>query len=451
MRVPPRSGWDRGTDPQRRPRPATIAGAGIQWLGQDVLAAADSTAKVVSEPAKPGLTEQIIASIAAAIDHILNMGPKAVGLNLLASALIVGLAVGLVWGLRKFLDHGLARVAVTGVGREAEEARTQKAVRLTWALFRTLVALGVLALLLGVWGVDVQAWLSAGAGARLIRLVLVILLATALVELSGFVIHRLVDGFARRSGDPRRAAQLRTLGPLLKGSAQTVLVVVGVLTVLTELGLKVGPILASAGVLGIAVGFGAQTLVKDFLTGVFLIAEDVVSVGDNVQIGESSGVVEAMTLRTIRLRDANATLHIFPYSEAQVIHNRTKVFSSYLAEIPISYDNDVDRVLAVLQRVGDDLRADPHFGRMITQPFEVMGVDRLADNAIYLKARFITQPRAQWEIGREFNRRLKNAFDAEKVLTPIKTTPVTAQPLNEQRQAGAAGDAAAPPQDSPDA
>jgi small conductance mechanosensitive channel len=386
------------------------------------------------EPAEPGLTEQAVANIAAAIDHILNMGPQAVGLNLMASALIAGLAVGLVWGVRRLLDYGLARVSIPGGARDAEEARTPKAVRLTWTLFRVVVVLGVVALLLGVWGVDVLAWLSAGAGARLIRLVLVVLLATALVELSGFVIQRLVEGFVRRSGDPRRAAQLRTLGPLLKGSAQTVLVVVGVLTVLTELGLKVGPILASAGVLGIAVGFGAQTLVKDFLTGVFLIAEDVVSVGDNVQIGDSSGVVEAMTLRTIRLRDANATLHIFPYSEAQVIHNRTKVFSSYLAEIPISYDNDVDRVLGVVQKVGDELRADPDFGRMITQPFEVMGVDRLADNAIYLKARFITQPRAQWEIGREFNRRLKNAFDAEGVLTPVKTTPVTAQPLKDQRE-----------------
>lgn len=116
-------------------------------------------------------------------------------------------------------------------------------------------------------------------GGRLVRLALVIIIATALVEVSGFIIKRLIGGFARRSSDPRRAAQLRTLGPILTGCAQTVLVVVGGLTILTELGLKVGPILASAGVLGIAVGFGAQTLVKDFLTGLFLIAEDVVSVG----------------------------------------------------------------------------------------------------------------------------------------------------------------------------
>src|SRR5207237_3387211 len=121
---------------------------------------------------------------------------------------------------------------------------------------------------------------------------------------------------ARRSRDGRRAAQLRTLGPLLTGSVQGVIFVIGLLTLLSELGVKVGPLLASAGVVGIAVGFGAQTLVKDFLTGLFLIAEDVVSIGDNIRIAESSGTVEAMTLRTIRVRATNGTLHIFPYSEA---------------------------------------------------------------------------------------------------------------------------------------
>jgi small conductance mechanosensitive channel len=394
--------------------------------------AADAPAKAIAaaDAAKPSFTENVVASTTAALDHVLSLDPREVAINGALSAGVVLLAYGLLWIVRRLSDHWLARVKVGGA--EAEAARTQQAARLTWGLLRLAAAVVVLVAVLGIWGVDARAWFSGEAGARLVRLALVIIIATALVEVSGFIIKRLVGGFARRSADPRRAAQLHTLGPILTGCAQTVLVVVGGLTILTELGLKVGPILASAGVLGIAVGFGAQTLVKDFLTGLFLIAEDVVSVGDNVQIGGFSGVVEAMTLRTIRLRDANATLHIFPYSEAQVIHNRTKVFSSYLAEIPISYDNDLDRALAVIQGVGDELRADPAFRKLITKPFEVMGVDRLADNAIYIKARFITEPRAQWEIGREFNRRLKNAFDAERILTPVKTTPVQAQPLEER-------------------
>lgn len=391
--------------------------------------AAETPAKAAAaaDAAKPSFTEHLVASTNAALDHILRLDPWEAALNAGLSVAIVGAAYGALWVMRRVSDHWLARVSVGGA--EAEVARTQQAARLTWGLVRLAVGAGVLVVVLGLWGIDARAWLSGEAGARLVRLALVIIIATALVEISGFIIKRLIGGFARRSTDPRRAAQLNTLGPILTGCAQTVLVVVGGLTILTELGLKVGPILASAGVLGIAVGFGAQTLVKDFLTGLFLIAEDVVSVGDNVQIAGSSGVVEAMTLRTIRLRDANATLHIFPYSEAQVIHNRTKVFSSYLAEIPISYDSDLDQALAVIRKVGDELRADPAFKTLITKPFEVMGVDRLADNAVYIQARFVTEPRAQWQVGREFNRRLKNAFDAEGVLTPVKTTPVQAQPL----------------------
>lgn len=406
--------------------------------------AAETPAKTAAaaEAAKPSFTEHLVASTTAALDHILNLDPREVAINAALSAAVALGAYGVVWLLRRLSDHWLARVSVGGA--EAEVARTQQAARLTWALVRLVALIVVVVAILGIWGIDAQSWLSGGAGARLVRLALVLIIVTALVEVSGFIIKRLIGGFARRSSDPRRAAQLRTLGPILTGCAQTILVVVGGLTVLTEVGLKVGPILASAGVLGIAVGFGAQTLVKDFLTGLFLIAEDVVSVGDNVQIAGSSGVVEAMTLRTIRLRDADATLHIFPYSEAQVIHNRTKGFSSYLAEIPVSYDSDLDKALAVIKAVGDGLRADPGFAKMITQPFEVLGVDRLADNAAYIKARFVTEPRAQWDVGREFNRRLKNAFDAEGILTPVKTTPVQAQPL-ELRGGHGEGPPPAPP------
>ncbi|MFZ5720297.1 MAG: mechanosensitive ion channel family protein [Pseudomonadota bacterium] len=388
-------------------------------------AQAPPAAKAAAVPSEPSLTERVITSASAAIDHLLRLDPRDVVINLLFTGAILLGAIGLTWLLRRVIDRALARVAIGAPGpAETEEARAHEAARFSWGLSRLAIAVGAAMLILGVWGIDARAWMSGEVGGLLVRLALVAILATALVEVAGFIIHRLVEGFARRSADPRRAAQLRTLGPILTGSAQAVLVVVGGLTILTELGLKVGPILAGAGVLGLAVGFGAQTLVKDFLTGLFLIAEDVVSVGDSVRIGDFSGVVEAMTLRTIRLRDVNATLHVFPYSEAQVIHNHTKVFSSYVAEIPVSYDNDLDRVLAVVRRVGDEIRADPAFASQITQPFEVLGVDRFADNAVHLRARFITQPRAQWAIGREFNRRLKAAFDAEGILPPVKSTPV---------------------------
>ena len=383
------------------------------------------------------LAEQLIAFGRETWDQLLRLDAREAGINLMLSAAVVLIAGSLIWLLRRLFDRWIATFLERAPGvTEDDGQRTPKAAGVTWALIRLAVLAAAVLLVMAVWGIDPWTWLSGETGARLVRLTLIVVLATALVEVTGFVITRLVEGFARRSRDRRRAAQLRTLAPLLTGSAQGVLVVIGLLTFLSELGLKVGPILASAGVVGIAVGFGAQTLVKDFLTGLFLIAEDVVSVGDNVKIGDSGGVVETMTMRTIRLRDANGTLHIFPYSEAQVIHNHTKVFSSYVVEIPLSYDSDVDRALEVLRLLGEEMQRDPVFGKMITRPFEVMGVDRLTENAVHVKARFTTEPRAQWKVGREFNRRLKNAFDAEGIVTPVKTVTLQRPPhggLGERR------------------
>jgi small conductance mechanosensitive channel len=359
--------------------------------------------------------EQLSAFGQAAWDNLLRLDAREAGLNLLLTAGVALIALGLAWLLRHLFERWFARLdgAVGDTAPGPTRASAKKAAGVTWGLLRLLILACAVLVVMSVWGIDPWAWLSAGAGARLLRLALILVLTTALVEAAGFLIRRLVEGVAASSSDRRRAAQLRTLGPLLSGSAQGVLVVLGLLTFLSELGLKVGPLLASAGVVGIAVGFGAQTIVKDFLTGLFLIAEDVVSVGDNVRIGDAAGVVETMTVRTIRLRSSNGTLHIFPYSEAQIIHNRTKLFSSYLFEILVNYEVDLDHALEVMQRVGDGLQADPAFKSVITKPFEVLGVDKLGPTGATLKARVTTEPQAQWRVGREYNRRLKAAFDAE--------------------------------------
>jgi len=370
---------------------------------------------------QPTLAEQLITFGRSTWGHLLQLDAREAGINLLLTAAVALIAFGLVWVLRRLFDRWCARF-LTPPGQPAEPTRgAHRAAGVTWALLRLLILAGAVLIVASVWGIDPWAWLSDGAGAHLLRLALIVVLVTALVEATGFLIRRLIEGIASRSGNRRRAAQLRTLGPLLTGSAQGVLVVIGLLTFLSELGLKVGPLLASAGVVGIAVGFGAQTIVKDFLTGLFLIAEDVVSVGDNVRIGEAAGVVETMTVRTIRLRSANGTLHIFPYSEAQVIHNRTKIFSSYLFEIVVNYECDLDRALEVMRRVGEALAIDPAFKGQITRPFEVMGVDKLAPAGATLKARVTTEPQAQWRVGREYNRRLKAAFDAQGLGAALQT------------------------------
>jgi len=403
---------------------------------QTVQAAAQTPAAAV----QPTLAEQLTTFGTTAWDRLLRLDAREAGLNILLTVGVALVALGLVWLLRRLFDRWLARFE-GAAGRGALEGKhPHKAAGVTWGLLRLLILAAAVLIVMSVWGIDPWAWLSDGSGARLLRLALIVVLSTALVEAAGFLIRRLVESIANRSGNRRRAAQLRTLGPLLTGSAQGVLVVIGLLTFLSELGLKVGPLLASAGVVGIAVGFGAQTIVKDFLTGLFLIAEDVVSVGDNVRIGDAAGVVETMTVRTIRLRSANGTLHIFPYSEAQVIHNRTKIFSSYLFEIVVNYEADLDRALEVMQRVGDELRADPEFKSVITRPFEVLGVDKLGSAGATLKARVTTEPQAQWRVGREYNRRLKAAFEVEGIgmaLQPLAARPPQADevesPLGEPR------------------
>lgn len=362
---------------------------------------------------QPSAAEKLITLGRAAWSTLSRLDSREVAVNLALSAIVVFSALGLISLLRRVFDRWIARFAAdTPV--DVKDPRTPRAAGLSWLLLRLAILGGALVLVAGVWGVDLSV-LGGGARGALLRAIGVIILAVGAIEVAGFVVDHLVSSVAKRSHDIRRAAQVRTLGPLIRGFIQTVLVVVSTLTFLSEIGVKVGPLLASAGVVGVAIGFGAQTLAKDFLTGLFLIAEDVVSVGDNVLIADFGGTVEAMTLRTIRLRDQNGTLYIFPSSEAQVIHNRTKTFSSYVFEVMVTYGSDIDHAPRVMGDLGDELRHDADYGRRIIRPFEVLGVDRLDPMGVLLKARVTTHPRDQWAVGREYNRRLKLAFEREGV------------------------------------
>ena len=184
---------------------------------------------------------------------------------------------------------------------------------------------------------------------------------------------------------------------------------------LSEVGVEIGPLLAGAGIVGLAVGFGAQTIVKDFLTGLFLIMEDSVSIGDVVKIGEFGGAVELMSLRTIKLRDFNGTLHIFPYSEAQVIHNQTKDFSFAVFELPLDHNADIAKALELMKQIGDEIRAEPALNGLIVSPIEIAGVDRVSEAGVLLKARIRTAPGKQWTVQREYLRRIRLAFEREGI------------------------------------
>ena len=183
------------------------------------------------------------------------------------------------------------------------------------------------------------------------------------------------------------------------------------MVILSELGLNIGPLLAGAGIIGIAIGFGAQHLVQDIITGLFNLIEDTFAVGDVVDLGGKSGVVEAVTIRTVRLRDAGGNVHTIPFSAIAGVTNMSKDFSFAVFDIAVAYGESVDEVMRVIKEVAEDLRHDRAYRRTIREPLEMLGVDRLADSAVIIKCRLKVRAGSQWLIGREFNRRLKNRFD----------------------------------------
>jgi small conductance mechanosensitive channel len=182
------------------------------------------------------------------------------------------------------------------------------------------------------------------------------------------------------------------------------------LIVLSELGINIAPLLAGAGVVGLAVGFGAQTLVKDVITGIFILAEDTMAVGDVVDIDSRSGVVEAMTIRSIRLRDGAGALHTIPFSAVTTVKNLTKDYANVIFDIGIPYDADVNKVGDVLRAIGDDLRKDPKFSRDIIGAMTVVGITKFQENGMVIQAHMKTRPMRQWDVRNEAHLRLRKAF-----------------------------------------
>ena len=214
---------------------------------------------------------------------------------------------------------------------------------------------------------------------------------------------------------------------LLTVGRKTILIaisLIALLMVLSELGVNIGPLLAGAGVLGLAISIGAQKLVQDLITGFFILLENQIAVGDYVNIGDKSGLVEAISIRTVRLRDTNGAVHIIPYSTITMLTNLTKDFSYYLMDIAVAYRENIDEVIKVLKELGHELQHDPQFTFLILESLEVFGLDKFADSAIMIRARIKTKPGMQWRVGREFNRRMKAKFDELDIQIPFPHTTI---------------------------
>ena len=213
-------------------------------------------------------------------------------------------------------------------------------------------------------------------------------------------------------------SRVTTLTSVLRTLALVGLWSVVIVICLSQLGYDVRPILAGAGIVGLAVGFGAQHLVRDVIAGFFLVLEDQVRVGDVAVVNGTGGLVETVTFRTIVLRDLAGTVHIFPNGSVTTLANRTKDWSGYVVDVEVGYQEDTDRIVALMRRVFEELRQDPTHGPLIIEPIEIFGVDAFKDSTVVIKARLKTVPIQQWTVGREYRRRLLLAFAAEGVEVP---------------------------------
>src|SRR5580765_2993528 len=213
-------------------------------------------------------------------------------------------------------------------------------------------------------------------------------------------------------------SRVATLTGVLRTLAHVALWSVVAMICLSQLGLDVRPILAGAGIVGLAVGFGAQYLVRDVIAGFFLVLEDQVRVGDVAVVNGIGGLVETVTFRTIVLRDVAGTVHIFPNGSVTTLANMTKDWSGYVVDVEVGYREDPDRVVALMRRVFEELRQDRAHGPLIVEPIEIFGVDAFKDATVVIKARLKTVPIQQWTVGREYRRRLLLAFVAEDVDVP---------------------------------
>jgi small-conductance mechanosensitive channel len=275
-------------------------------------------------------------------------------------------------------------------------------------------------------GVPLQS-VGAWAFAHGFRILIVIVLAYALIRSTGLLVKRFEHDVTQgTTADAlERAKRARTLGSVVGRVATVCVSSLAALMVLNELGVNITPVLTGAGIAGLAVGFGAQTLVRDIISGFFLILEDQVRVGDGVVINGTSGLVEELNLRTIVLRDDEGTVHVFPNGSITTLANRSKDFSYYVISLGIPYGEDSDRVAEIVRGVGADMQKDPRFEPFILEPVEIIGVDSFSDWAVLFKFRIKTVAQRQGEIGREFRKRIGKALDAHGVQVPFPQRIVT--------------------------
>jgi small conductance mechanosensitive channel len=259
-------------------------------------------------------------------------------------------------------------------------------------------------------------WLL-GAG---LRIVFIAVAAFIIIRVGSTAVRQLELAMSTGTGQDviERTKRAQTISRLLQNTLATVVILIAALTAFRELGGDITPALTGAGIVGLAIGFGAQTLVRDVISGFFLILEDQVRVGDVAVVNGTNGLVEALNLRTIVLRDDEGTVHVFPNGEVKTLANKSKDFAYYVIGVGVLYDEDPDRVAAAIKDAADTLAADPEFRVHILEPLEILGIDAFEATQLVLRARIKTVPLKQWIVGRELRKRIAKTFRERGIRMP---------------------------------
>jgi small-conductance mechanosensitive channel len=258
-----------------------------------------------------------------------------------------------------------------------------------------------------------------------LRVVLIVVLAYLVMRLVTFATTRFERQMSGSDGPLafEQAQRSRTLGAMIRNVASAVIIATAGVMVLDQLGINTTPLLASAGIVGLAVGFGAQTLVKDIIGGFFLILENQVRVGDVAKINGTGGLVEAITLRTVVLRDVRGSVHVFPCGSVNTLANLTREYAFAVVDVQVDYQHDTDEVITVLRAIGAEVQQDPALVSSIRAPLEILAIENLGDTAVTIRIRMKADPQRQWDVARALRRAVKKHFELRGIVIP------TAQPL----------------------
>ncbi|MEY8839455.1 mechanosensitive ion channel domain-containing protein, partial [Cribrihabitans sp. XS_ASV171] len=335
--------------------------------------------------------------------------------------LIVGLVGFAASGyLSRSMVHGVVLPSSLSERVPLLQGRLNAFVPKTLFVLRVLIfALVVLLALNAIGFIDLHGWMASQFGLRLTGVVIsvsLVLLVSFMIwlALTSWVDYRLNPEF----GSTPKARE-QTLLTLLRNAATIALVVVTLMFVLAEIGLDIAPLLASAGVLGLAIGFGAQKMVQDIITGIFIQLENAMNVGDVVTVGGMTGVVERLTIRSVSLRDIQGAYHIIPFSSVDMVSNYVKDFGYFVCDMGVAYRENVDEVKQAMLDAFEELKGDPEQADGILDEMEWFGLNSFGDSAVMLRARIKCVPGRQWGIGRAYNGVLKKVFDQRNIEIPF--------------------------------